>query len=293
MWSEFGRRPEENGSLGTDHGAAGCAFVIGSQAKGEMVGEFPGLANTRRARQPAGDQRLPGDVLLAARAVARPRRRSDHPRRLGLRPAGAGEAVSASLPVSSFSAPLALALVVAPQLRLPVRTARHRKCRRGRLHLERHVKRVVKKGEAPRQGSAGRTPQATGGPACRGGRARSSRPPAPAPPAPSEPEPEPEANRARGQSGRVLLRALASERQCRRGDVELNNQGEDPHNLNLRLEGDGGEPMQIPETDSLDSERRRLRPADRQIPPLVLPPRTRGTRDGRPRCRSARSPSRI
>jgi uncharacterized protein (DUF1501 family) len=44
MWSEFGRRPEENGSSGTDHGAAGCAFVIGSKAKGEMVGEFPGLA---------------------------------------------------------------------------------------------------------------------------------------------------------------------------------------------------------------------------------------------------------
>jgi uncharacterized protein (DUF1501 family) len=45
VWSEFGRRPEENGSQGTDHGAAGCAFVIGSKAKGEMVGEFPGLAN--------------------------------------------------------------------------------------------------------------------------------------------------------------------------------------------------------------------------------------------------------
>jgi uncharacterized protein (DUF1501 family) len=44
LWSEFGRRPEENGSQGTDHGAAGCAFVIGSKAKGEMVGEFPGLA---------------------------------------------------------------------------------------------------------------------------------------------------------------------------------------------------------------------------------------------------------
>ena len=44
LWSEFGRRPEENGSLGTDHGAAGCAFVVGSKAKGEMVGEFPGLA---------------------------------------------------------------------------------------------------------------------------------------------------------------------------------------------------------------------------------------------------------
>jgi uncharacterized protein (DUF1501 family) len=45
MWSEFGRRPQENGSQGTDHGAAGCAFVIGSKAKGEMVGEFPGLSN--------------------------------------------------------------------------------------------------------------------------------------------------------------------------------------------------------------------------------------------------------
>jgi uncharacterized protein (DUF1501 family) len=44
MWSEFGRRPEENGSGGTDHGAAGCAFVIGSQAQGQMVGEFPGLS---------------------------------------------------------------------------------------------------------------------------------------------------------------------------------------------------------------------------------------------------------
>jgi uncharacterized protein (DUF1501 family) len=44
LWSEFGRRPEENGSGGTDHGAAGCAFVIGSQAAGTMVGEFPGLS---------------------------------------------------------------------------------------------------------------------------------------------------------------------------------------------------------------------------------------------------------
>lgn len=44
-WSEFGRRPRENGSRGTDHGAAGCAFVVGTQAKGQMVGEFPGLAS--------------------------------------------------------------------------------------------------------------------------------------------------------------------------------------------------------------------------------------------------------
>ncbi|MCB0869676.1 MAG: DUF1501 domain-containing protein [Solirubrobacterales bacterium] len=45
VWSEFGRRPEENGSAGTDHGAAGVAFLIGSRAKGQMVGEFPGLTS--------------------------------------------------------------------------------------------------------------------------------------------------------------------------------------------------------------------------------------------------------
>jgi uncharacterized protein (DUF1501 family) len=42
VWSEFGRRPKENGS-GTDHGAGGVAFLIGSRASGQMVGEFPGL----------------------------------------------------------------------------------------------------------------------------------------------------------------------------------------------------------------------------------------------------------
>jgi uncharacterized protein (DUF1501 family) len=45
VWSEFGRRGEENGSAGTDHGAAGTAFLIGSRARGRVVGEFPGLAN--------------------------------------------------------------------------------------------------------------------------------------------------------------------------------------------------------------------------------------------------------
>lgn len=45
VWSEFGRRPEENGSAGTDHGAAGLAFLVGSRASGSMVGEFPGLAS--------------------------------------------------------------------------------------------------------------------------------------------------------------------------------------------------------------------------------------------------------
>jgi uncharacterized protein (DUF1501 family) len=42
VWSEFGRRAEEN-SEGTDHGAAGLGLVIGTRAAGRMVGEFPGL----------------------------------------------------------------------------------------------------------------------------------------------------------------------------------------------------------------------------------------------------------
>ena len=44
MWSEFGRRPEENGG-GTDHGAGGLAFVVGKHAGGTMIGGFPGLAS--------------------------------------------------------------------------------------------------------------------------------------------------------------------------------------------------------------------------------------------------------
>jgi uncharacterized protein (DUF1501 family) len=43
VWSEFGRRPQANGS-GTDHGAGGASLVMGTRAKGTMVGEFPGLA---------------------------------------------------------------------------------------------------------------------------------------------------------------------------------------------------------------------------------------------------------
>jgi uncharacterized protein (DUF1501 family) len=40
LFSEFGRRVHDNGS-GTDHGAAGAAFVIGDTVKGGMYGEYP------------------------------------------------------------------------------------------------------------------------------------------------------------------------------------------------------------------------------------------------------------
>jgi uncharacterized protein (DUF1501 family) len=44
VWTEFGRRPQENDG-GTDHGAAGTSFLIGTKVKGSMIGEFPGLAS--------------------------------------------------------------------------------------------------------------------------------------------------------------------------------------------------------------------------------------------------------
>jgi len=43
VWSEFGRRAQENGSAGTDHGAAGVSLLVGTRASGRMVGEWPGL----------------------------------------------------------------------------------------------------------------------------------------------------------------------------------------------------------------------------------------------------------
>ena len=42
-FSEFGRRPAENGSLGTDHGTAGPVFLAGSKAKAGLIGETPRL----------------------------------------------------------------------------------------------------------------------------------------------------------------------------------------------------------------------------------------------------------
>src|SRR5262249_6000793 len=42
-FSEFGRRPAENGSLGTDHGTAGPVFVAGAPAKAGLIGETPRL----------------------------------------------------------------------------------------------------------------------------------------------------------------------------------------------------------------------------------------------------------
>jgi len=44
-FSEFGRRVQENGSRGTDHGAASCLFVAGPSVRGGVVGKHPSLAD--------------------------------------------------------------------------------------------------------------------------------------------------------------------------------------------------------------------------------------------------------
>jgi uncharacterized protein (DUF1501 family) len=43
-FSEFGRRVQENGSKGTDHGAASCLFLAGPAVRGGVVGPHPSLA---------------------------------------------------------------------------------------------------------------------------------------------------------------------------------------------------------------------------------------------------------
>jgi uncharacterized protein (DUF1501 family) len=45
VFSEFGRRISENGSAGTDHGAAGVMMALGGSVRGGLYGTAPNLAN--------------------------------------------------------------------------------------------------------------------------------------------------------------------------------------------------------------------------------------------------------
>ncbi len=65
-FSEFGRRPERNGSNGTDHGTASVAFAIGAKIRGGLYGEYPSLTSldSRGNLHPSIDFRsLYGTVL--------------------------------------------------------------------------------------------------------------------------------------------------------------------------------------------------------------------------------------
>ena len=72
VMSEFGRRLEENGGLGTDHGRAGPMFLIGQSVVGGKVhARWPGLEDHQL--DPTGDlvvttdyRAVLGDVLVSA-----------------------------------------------------------------------------------------------------------------------------------------------------------------------------------------------------------------------------------
>ena len=53
MWSEFGRRPDENGSAGTDHGAGGLRLRRRHPGAGRDGRRVPRPRQPRRGRQPA------------------------------------------------------------------------------------------------------------------------------------------------------------------------------------------------------------------------------------------------
>ena len=208
------------------------------ESEGRDGRRIPGPGDARPAGKPEVDERLPCDVLLAAGAVARPGRRADHSRRLRVRSAGAGEAVRR---VAAAVCALALAaLVVAPALGAAGREAAStssgcdwkRHTRRVVRHVRRHgkVRRVVR---FRHWWSCRRIPtpgQVAGGdPAAPGSGQQTT-------------EEGPTAARLGVKASEykfVLSRPSVSAGEL---VVELDNQGEDPHNLNLQLaDGQGPE----------------------------------------------------
>ncbi len=66
-WSEFGRRVEENGSAGTDHGAASLLFVLGSRVRGGLFGPPLSLADL----DPDGNLRFTTDFRSVYASILR------------------------------------------------------------------------------------------------------------------------------------------------------------------------------------------------------------------------------
>ena len=66
--TEFGRAAAVNGTRGTDHGTAGCAFVVGGAvAGGRVLGDWPGLA--ARDLHEGRDLRATTDLRALFKAV--------------------------------------------------------------------------------------------------------------------------------------------------------------------------------------------------------------------------------
>jgi uncharacterized protein (DUF1501 family) len=55
IYSEFGRRPEVNGSVGTDHGTAAPVIIIGDNVRGGLYGNYPSLTTLDRNKNLVAD----------------------------------------------------------------------------------------------------------------------------------------------------------------------------------------------------------------------------------------------
>lgn len=118
-------------------------------------------------------------------------------------------------------------------------------------HAKRVVKRVKRNGKPRREVRVKRWWSCEPLPAAPAPALAPTPPPAPAPP---EPEPEPETGPARLSVKALEFSFTLSRPSLPAGEaiVELNNQGEDPHNLKLQLQGGEGEPLEVAEAGPLE-----------------------------------------
>ena len=137
LWSEFGRRPRENGS-GTDHGAGGNAFLIGTRAVGQDGRRVPRPDQTGRKRKRPADLGLPRDVLLAAGTVVPDRSRPGDPRSGVVRTARVGQELTCPGASRSLLLLGVLCLVSCAAATIAIAAPGHRSA--DAAHTCRHVK---------------------------------------------------------------------------------------------------------------------------------------------------------
>ena len=69
QFSEFGRRISENGSNGTDHGAASLMMAMGGSVRGGIYGTAPNLTSERQSRPSRTTTRMSATKPTSARST--------------------------------------------------------------------------------------------------------------------------------------------------------------------------------------------------------------------------------